>query len=239
MEDRIFLKKIRIKKENNFFLNYLFPIEFKKPITVLTGENGVGKSAILESLAVFLGCPAEGGSKNFSFSTEDTHIKIPDLIFERNYRYPKDIFFYRSETFYTFMSEMKKLDKPEIGGGKINYFYGGKELHKLSHGEAMRALYLNKFKENGLYLLDEPEVSLSINNQLEFIEKIVNLSRKGSQFIIASHSPIIMQIPGIHLIEITKKGIKNISFKDTNIYYMYRELMLDESQEYLKSIINF
>ncbi|MFZ7245776.1 AAA family ATPase, partial [Avibacterium gallinarum] len=195
-------------------------------------------STIMESLAVHLGCPAEGGSKNFNFSTENTHIQVPDIVVKKGTRFPKDVFFYRAETFYTFMSEMKRLDTPESGGEKIKYYYGGVELHKLSHGESMNALYTNRFHKNGLYILDEPEASLSLNNQLKFIEKIVTLSRDGAQFIIATHSPIIMQTPSSELLEVTKNGVKIVNFRDTNVYYMYREIMQDNSHTYLSSILN-
>lgn len=234
----MYIKNIYRNRKNDFFLDYLYPIQFIKPITIFFGENGIGKSTIMESLAVYLGCPAEGGSKNFNYFTENTHINVPDIVVEKGEKYPKDIFFYRSETFYNFMTEMTRLDSPEFGGVKINSYYGGKELHKLSHGESMNALYTNRFKENSLYLLDEPESSLSINSQLKFIEKILTLSNKGTQFIIATHSPIIMQIPNADLLEITKKGVKRTRFKDTNIFYMYKEILLDESNSYLTNIIN-
>ncbi|TMQ43873.1 ABC transporter [Haemophilus influenzae biotype aegyptius] len=224
--------------KNHFFLDYLFPVKLNKPISIFIGENGVGKSTIMEAIAIYLGCPAEGGSKNFNFSTENTHIQIPNMMIKKGTKFPKDIFFYRSETFYTFMSEMKKLDAPEFGGGKINSYYGGVELHKLSHGESMNALYMNRFNKNGLYILDEPESSLSLNNQLKFIERIVTLSRNGAQFIIATHSPIIMQTPESELLEVTKNGVKTVNFQETNIYYMYREIMQDNSHTYLSSILN-
>lgn len=190
----------------------------------------------MESLAVSLGCPAEGGSRNFNFFTENTHIHIPDFVVEKGIKRPKDVFFYRSETFYTFMSEMKRLDQTEFGGEKINSYYGGVELHKLSHGESMNALYTNRFRENSLYLLDEPEASLSLNSQLKFIERVVTLSKNGTQFIIATHSPIIMQTPNAELLEVTEKGIRRVSFQETNIYYMYREII--NSHTYLKDILN-
>ncbi|AZI13534.1 AAA family ATPase [Avibacterium paragallinarum] len=234
----MYIYEIYRKNKNKFFLDYLFPIKFNNPISIFFGENGIGKSTIMESLAVHLGCPAEGGSKNFNFSTENTHIQVPDIVVKKGTRFPKDVFFYRAETFYTFMSEMKRLDTPESGGEKIKYYYGGVELHKLSHGESMNALYTNRFHKNGLYILDEPEASLSLNNQLKFIEKIVTLSRDGAQFIIATHSPIIMQTPSSELLEVTKNGVKIVNFRDTNVYYMYRKIMQDNSHTYLSSILN-
>ncbi|WKS97426.1 AAA family ATPase [Gallibacterium anatis] len=234
----MYIHEIYRKNNCDFFLDYLFPIKLNKQISIFIGENGIGKSTIMESLAVHLGCPAEGGSKNFKFSTENTHLQIPDIVVKKGIKFPKDVFFYRSETFYTFMSEMKRLDIPEFGGGKINSYYGGTELHKLSHGESMSALYTNRFHQNGIYILDEPEASLSLNNQLKFIEKIVTLSRNGAQFIIATHSPIIMQTPESELLEVTKSGVKTVNFRDTNVYYIYREIMQDNSHTYLSSILN-
>lgn len=239
--DTLFIQKMALLApiEENDFVNYLYPIYFTKPITLFIGDNGVGKSTILESLAVHLGCPAEGGSRNFNFKTEDTHLDYSaQLRVTKGYKQARDVFFYRSETFYTFMSEMRKLDSEVVGGAKINGYYGHQDLHTLSHGESMKALYHHRFYPESLYILDEPEAALSIHNQLQFIEKIIKLSRMGSQFIIATHSPLLMLMPEVDLLQITQQGINKVNFAETDIYYLYRELMSDKGADYLQSILN-
>ena len=225
---------------NDFPFLHLYPLHFKKNITIIIGENGVGKSTILEALAVKFGCPAEGGSVNFNFSTENTHLDYTQhLRIAKNGKKIKDIFFYRSETFYTFLSEMRRLDSDtsHYAGTPIKTYYGGRDLHTVSHGESMIALYSHRFKDQSLYFLDEPEASLSIANQINFAERVLQLSQQGSQFIIATHSPIIMAIPEATLLQITSNSKYETTFADTNQYYLLKEL-IDSKGDFLKNILN-
>lgn len=241
MEDKPLLFKVELLSsiQENFPFIHLFPFIFDKNITILTGENGAGKSTFLEALAIKLGCPAEGGSINFNFKTDDTHLDFTrHLRLAKNGKKIKDIFFYRSETFYTFLSEMRRLDSDDWGGSRINNSYGGRDLHTLSHGEAMLALINNRFKNDGLYILDEPEVALSIANQINFIEKILQLSKKGSQFIIATHSPLLMMMPESDLVQLTNNSKYKISFCDTNNFYMLKEVF-NSNGEFLEKIIDY
>jgi predicted ATPase len=215
----------------------IYPMSFNKNISLLIGENGTGKSTLLESLAVKLGCPAEGGSRNFNYKTEDTHFEATEhlRLIKTGKRF-SDLFFYRSETYYNFMTEMRKLDSEDYGGARINSFYGGKDLHLLSHGQSMKALYQNRFSENGLYILDEPEASLSAESQIDLISTIHKLSLKGAQFIIATHSPILMAMPNAELIEIGMRYHRRVKYKDTNTYYFYKKI-LDSDRDFLETLI--
>lgn len=240
LEEGLILKRIELLQTipHDFEFLHLFPIEFKKHITVITGENGMGKSTLLEALAVKMGCPAEGGSVNFNFKTEDTHLDYTKhLRIAKTGKKIQDIFFYRAETFYTFLTEMRELDNEEGFGPPIKTYYGGKDLHTVSHGESMKALFNNRLRPNGLYILDEPEASLSISSQIDFIERIQKLAKAGAQFIIATHSPIIMLMPNIELLQVTQNSIKEIVFHETNIYYLYNEILKTKG-EFINNIID-
>lgn len=240
LQTDLLLKRVELLKTipNDFKFLHLFPTEFNKNITVISGENGMGKSTLLEALAVKMGCPAEGGSVNFHYSTEDTHLDYTKhLRVSKTGKRIQDIFFYRAETFYTFLSEMRKLDSEYSFDPHIKSYYGGGDLHTVSHGESMRALFKYRFKPNGLYILDEPEASLSISSQIDFIEKIQILSKDGAQFIIATHSPILMLMPNIELFQVSNNSICEICFKDTNMYYLYNEILKSKG-EFINNIIS-
>src|SRR5690606_29322572 len=146
----------------------------------------------LEALAVAWGFNAEGGTKNFSFSTKVSHSHLCKLIrLSRSYLRPKDGFFLRAESFYNVATEIEKLDEGP-GGPPIIDSYGGTSLHNQSHGESFFALMMNRFGGQGLYILDEPEAALSPTRQMAMIARMHQLIAKGSQFIIATHSPILM-----------------------------------------------
>jgi predicted ATPase len=224
----LFIQQIRLKPDITAadFLHDLFPLEFSSSITVFIGENGSGKSTLLEAVAIKLGCNPEGGGKNFNFSTENTHSKLHEtLTLSKGYRREKDVFFYRAETFYNLSTTIRKLDAESSFDPEIKTYYGGVDLHCMSHGEAMEALFHHRFKAQGLYVLDEPEASLSPLRQLAFINRIMELSRGGAQFIIATHSPLIMSIPGCDLRQISGGRCEQIAVEDTNAYAVYKAVL--------------
>ena len=224
----LFIQQIRLKPDRvtAHFLRGLFPLQFNNRITVFIGENGSGKSTLLEALAIKLGCNPEGGGKNFNFSTENTHSKLHEtLMLSKGYRREKDVFFYRAETFYNLNTAIRKLDAEGSFDPEIKTYYGGVDMHCMSHGEAMEALFQNRFKAQGLYVLDEPEASLSPLRQLVFINRVMELSRKGSQFIIATHSPLIMSIPGCDLRQISQGRSEPITPADTDAYAVYKAVL--------------
>jgi predicted ATPase len=206
-------------------------VDLRSKVTILVGENGSGKSTLLEGLAVALGCSAEGGSKNFRFSTMDTHTKLHQYLrIARDSKPIRDIFFYRAETYYNFASEMKKLDAEPSFDPEIRHAYGGQELHELSHGQSVIQLFRHRFRSNGLYIMDEPEAALSPSRQLEVIGHVQKLIAAGSQFVIATHSPILMAIPDATIYEIREEGLCTTDYDSLAQVAIYRRLINDHDR---------
>ena len=185
-------------------------LKFHSKVTYLIGENGSGKSTLLEAIAVSAGMNAEGGSSNFAFSTRESHSELwQDVVLVRGARRPKTDFFLRAESLFTAATYLDQLP----GGSTA---YGGKSLHEQSHGESFLAVMLNRFGPNGLYLLDEPEAALSAQNCLTCLSRIHDLVSQGSQFIIATHSPIILAYPQATIYECGEDGIEEIAYEDAD-----------------------
>ena len=190
-------------------------LQFHPQVTFIVGENGTGKSTLLEAIAVAWGFNPEGGTCNFNFSTRKSHSELHEFIrLIRGARKPRDSFFFRAESFYNLATEIDEL--------KVSDFYGGKSLHEQSHGEAFFATFMNKFKGNGLYILDEPEAALSPMRQMAMISRIHDLANQQSQFIIATHSPIIMGYPGAMILQISNKGIEVVEYEKTEHYIIMK-----------------
>ncbi len=168
-------------------------------MTFLVGENGSGKSTLLEALAIHCGFNPEGGTKNFNFSTNETHSSLyKNLKVSRSIPFPSDGFFLRAESFYNVATEIDRL--AEGDPIFLNRNYGGKSLHEQSHGESFLALALNRFRGNSIFFLDEPEAALSPSRQMTLLARINDLVKDDSQFIIVTHSPIIMAYPHAEII---------------------------------------
>lgn len=200
-------------------------LSFTSDVTFFVGENGTGKSTLLEAIAVAYGFNAEGGSQNFTFSTNATHSELFEHIEVAKRGYAKDGFFLRAESLYnvaTNIDDMDKLpsfDAPVIGG------YGGVSLHKQSHGESFLSIVQNRFFGNGLYILDEPEAALSPMRLLVLMAEIDKLVKKNSQFIIATHSPILMSFPNADVLEFTEHGIRKVDYKETEHFQITKSFM--------------
>lgn len=189
-------------------------IRFEQPVTFLVGENGMGKSTILEALAVAAGLNAEGGSANFHFSSQDTHGPLGGyLTLIRGPRRPQDGFFLRAESFYNVATEVDRLQQE--APGDLLRSYGGRSLHAQSHGESFMALMLNRFRGGGLYLLDEPEAALSPQRQLAMLCRMDQLAREGAQMIIATHSPILMAYPRADIYVLEEAGPIKTPYEQT------------------------
>ncbi|MBU3218312.1 AAA family ATPase (plasmid) [Clostridium estertheticum] len=203
-------------------------LDFHPKVTYLVGENGTGKSTILEAIAVAYGFNPEGGTRNFNFSTKDTHSDLhKNVKLVKGVKRPNDGFFLRAESFYNVATNIDEID--------VSSSYGGISLHSQSHGEAFLSLIRNRFSGNGLYILDEPEAALSPSRQMSLLVIMNELIRKGSQFIIATHSPIIMSYPDSIVYELSD-GIKEVKYKDTE-HYKITKAFLDNPEKMLNILL--
>lgn len=201
-------------------------LELHPNLTFFVGENGSGKSTLLEAIAVSLGFNPEGGTKNFKFNTRASHSSLSDFLrVAKGFKKPKDGFFLRAESFFNVSTEIERLDEDPMGGPPVIDSYGGKSLHEQSHGESFLALLMNRFGENGLYILDEPEAALSPQRQLAVLTRIHDLINEKSQFIIASHSPILLAYPDAWIYQFGADGVHRIEYKETDHFKITRDFL--------------
>ncbi|MCI8849567.1 MAG: AAA family ATPase [Oscillibacter sp.] len=200
-------------------------LEFDRPVTFLVGENGIGKSTLLEAVAVACGFNPEGGTRNFSFSTRATHSVLGDYLTPARKRYPRDGFFLRAESFYNVATNIDEMDELVGGGPRLIDSYGGVSLHQQSHGESFLALVQNRFGGEGLYLLDEPEAALSPSRLLTLLAEMDRLVKADSQFIVSTHSPILMAFPNARIYELNENGVRAVAYKETEHYQLTRRFL--------------
>lgn len=190
-------------------------MSFPTGVTFLVGENGMGKSTLLEGMAAALGINLEGGTRNFNFSTTKSESKLyEDLVISKGIYRPKGGFFYRAESFFNVSTQIDEL--------ALEDYYGGRSLHEQSHGEAFLSLVQNRFGGGGLYLLDEPEAALSPSRLMTLLCLIHDLVKLDSQFIIATHSPILMAYPEATIYYLDEEGFQESSLEDTEHYQITR-----------------
>ncbi|SJZ48071.1 Predicted ATPase [Pilibacter termitis] len=224
--------------ENEYFssipaLKNLHSLSFDCPITFFMGENGSGKSTLLEAIAVKSGMNAEGGGRNFNFQTRQTHSSLADfLTIQWNFLQPQDTFFLRAESFYNMASYLETI----YGGESERYAhqYGG-NLHKMSHGESFFSLMNHRFREGGLYLLDEPEAALSPQNQLAMMSEMNRLINTKAQFIIATHSPILASMPNSTIYSFEEENVRAVNLKETSAYQI-TEMMINRADGVLRNL---
>ena len=195
------------------------------PMTIFVGENGVGKSTLLEAIAVAAGFNAEGGSMNTSFYTVQTHSPLHEsLTLVRGTKRPKDGFFLRAESFYNVASDVDRLAELP-GGDRFLQRYGGQSLHAQSHGESFLRLVTHRFGPEGLYLLDEPEAALSPMRQMTLLRALHDLALAGSQILLSTHSPILLSLPGAVVYELSEEGIEPVDWRQTEHYRVMRRYL--------------
>lgn len=199
-------------------------LQFHPQVTFFVGENGTGKSSLIEAIAILSGFNPEGGSRNFNFTTRASHSQLHRYMqTSRGVNRHKDGFFLRSESFYNLATSIEKMDEDPEGGSKIIDSYGGKSLHEQSHGESFWALFLNRFSGDGLYILDEPEAALSPTRQMAMLLRMHELVAQNSQFIIATHSPILIAYPNSIIYEFSDQGIQVKSYQETELFQVYKD----------------
>lgn len=235
LDSKLMIRKIRLERDKIIdFDKYPFNIEivkdfdelsFDAPVTFFVGENGIGKSTFIEAIAVALGLPPEGGTSNFRYSTKNTVSNLSDYLRIESFNKPKTKYFLRAESFYNFSTEVERLVE-EDGFYTLYKSYGG-NLHECSHGESFIKLVQNRFTDHGLYILDEPEAALSPQRQMTLLCLINDLVKEGSQFIIATHSPILISYRDGVILDLNN-NFNKVEYQDTDIYKLYK-MYLDDA----------
>ena len=197
-------------------------------VTLFAGENGSGKSTLVEAIAVAAGFNAEGGSRNVTVSTRPSHSALhKHLRLVRGARRPRTGYFLRAESFFNVATYLEEI--PESVA-----WYGGR-LHEKSHGESFISLVTNRFGPNGLYILDEPEAALSLRGNLALIRRMHDLVADGSQFIVSTHSPILLGYPGATIYVLSDAGIVETRYEDSEVVELTRSF-LDDRDQFLRHL---
>ena len=192
-------------------INNVDHIKFTHSVTFFVGENGSGKSTLLEAIAIAYGFNPEGGTRNYYFSTYDSHSELCSAIrLSQGVRRARYGYFLRAESFYNVATKEEEYSRQP--GGRPQHF------HEKSHGESFLALVQNSFRAGGLYLLDEPEAALSPQRQLTLLLEIDRCVKEGSQFIIVTHSPILLALPGAEILSFDDGPVHPCSYEDTDSY---------------------
>ncbi len=211
-------------------------ISFTKPVTFFVGENGAGKSTILEAIAQNIGFGSEGGSKNINFQTSSAEHYTPAMklaeCMKLSWGYkPHDGYFFRAESFYNVANYLDSI--PD--GSKS---YGNNSLHNQSHGESFFSFFSNRLGDSGIYILDEPEAALSPQRQIALLRIIYDLTRQNTaQFIIATHSPILLAYPNATIYSCVSDRLQEITYTQTE-HYQITKRFLDNHDLYLKNLFS-
>ena len=246
-DNQVFLRMLNLQRDSvPSFEEYPFNIpalvgldelRFDSGVTFFVGENGCGKSTLIEAIAVAAGFNPEGGSKNFRFVTRRSESVLHKYIrLSRGTKRERDGFFLRAESYFNLGTNIEHLDEGG-GGAPIIDSYGGTSLHEQSHGESFLALALHRFGDCGMYILDEPEAALSPRGQLALLSRMHHLvERQGSQFIVATHSPILMSYPGASVYLLCSEGVRKVAYNETEHYKITLEF-LRSPQSFLRHLM--
>ena len=229
--NELYLTGLKIKWdriEHNSYLRKIAAIKsldelaFRSPVTFFVGENGSGKSTLLEAIAVAYGFNPEGGTLNYSFSTYDSHSELHDAVrLIRSFNKAKWGYFLRAESFYNVATAEEEYSK--IQGIPQHY-------HEKSHGESFLSVIQKNFNQNGLYILDEPEAALSPQRQLTLLLEMSKCVKNNSQFIIVTHSPILLGYPNADILSFDEGEIQPINYEDTQSYQITKMFINDRKQ---------
>ncbi len=204
-------------------------LAFHSPITFFVGENGTGKSTLLEAMAVAYGFNPEGGTVNYSFSTYDSHSELWDAVtLSKSFKKVHCGYFLRAESFYNVATKEDEYGKMP-GGVPLN-------LHKKSHGESFLTIINEYFKSDGLFFLDEPEAALSPQRQMTLLLKIAESARENSQFFIVTHSPVLLTLPGAEILSFDNGILHKIAYEDTESYRI-SEMFINHREQVLKRLL--
>lgn len=209
----------------------LASLEFPRPVTFLVGENASGKSTLLEAVAVAYGFNPEGGTLNYRFSTYDDVSELSGALrLVKGYRRPGAGYFFRAESFFNLASKAEEYD------AMVGPSYGDRDLHAQSHGEGFLSFF-QTFDGPGLYLMDEPEAALSPQRQLTLLIQMARLAGQGAQFIAATHSPILLGLPGAAILSFDGGAIRECAYEDTDSYRVTK-LFIDQRERLLERLLS-
>jgi predicted ATPase len=205
-------------------------LRFDAPVTFLVGENGSGKSTLIEALARMLKFDMQGGSSDddpFERSLERNPLAavLEPVLGPCK---PRSGFFLRAESFFNVAAR--------IDGKDLSSVYGGRDLHEQSHGESFLALAANRFGSDGLYVLDEPEAALSVTSALAFLAVMARASASGSQFIVATHSPILLALPDARIYELSDRGIEQVAWDECDATRLTKSF-LESPERFLREAL--
>ncbi len=201
---------------------------FEKPITFFVGENGSGKSTLLEAIAVAYGFNPEGGTKNYVFSTYDSHSELCNAVrVIKGIRRPKSGYFLRTESFYNVAT--KETEYADIAHPSERY-------HEKSHGESFLAIAQKYMRPDGIYIFDEPEAALSPQRQLTLLMDIYRCAKAGAQFIIVTHSPILLGTPDAEIYQFDSGEIRRCEYEETDSYIV-TEMFINNREHLLHRLL--
>lgn len=216
-------------------IRHMGKLEFTNNVTFFVGENGSGKSTLIEAIAVAYGFNPEGGTINYRFCTYDDVSSLGNAVrMVKGFRKPRSGYFFRAESFFNVAS---KAEEYRDGDPKELYYarYGGRSLHEQSHGESFLA-YFQSFDREGLYIMDEPEAALSPQRQLSLLMQIAKMAEVGSQFIIATHSPILLGLPDAEILSFDDGEMKPCAYEDTESYQI-TEMFINNRRVFLERLL--
>ena len=204
----------------------LHELQLDPHVTLFAGENGSGKSTLVEAIAIAAGFNAEGGSRNVTVSTRASHSDLhKHLRLVRGTRRPRTGYFLRAESFFNVATYIEALGDPGIAAA-----YGDVPLHERSHGESFIALVQHRFGPKGLYILDEPEAALSLRGNLALMRRMHDLVAEGSQFIVSTHSPILLGYPDAKIYVLSGDGIAQVAYDQTEVVELTRAFLAGREQ---------